>query len=97
MQGPQVLIVRTNDFHEITKNLILKRKNVARVRKLKTIDQENMKIFQNLSSIKSHLSTLKLPKYEIIKKVPISQLQDNNSRGGLMMMSMSPIIEKPAV
>ncbi len=65
-----MLLVRTNDFHEITKNLILKRKNVARVTKLKTIDQENMKIFQTLSSVKSHLSQLKLPKYEIIRKVP---------------------------
>lgn len=48
-----------------TRNLIVRRKNNQRMMKLKTIDTENMKIFQNLSRIKSSISRQKLVKHDL--------------------------------
>jgi len=63
-------------MNEITKHLIMKRKHDSRIQKLKTIDEQNMKIFQTLSAVKSNISKLKLPKYQIIKQPVIVEEED---------------------
>jgi hypothetical protein len=51
------------DKQELTKNLIIKRKTDLRLQKMRNIDEQNMKIFKNLSNVKSSISRQNLERH----------------------------------
>lgn len=69
-----------NQLSDSTRHLLVLRKNNYRQLKLKNIDTENLKIFQNLLRIKSSLSKQKFTKQAIENNSIRKMLQQNGNK-----------------
>ncbi|CDW91747.1 UNKNOWN [Stylonychia lemnae] len=78
--GNNKVTAASDDLNETTRNLLIMRKNNERISKLKTIDNQNFKMFQNLTRIKSSLSRQKFERHEQTSQSIRQMLARDNNR-----------------